>query len=111
MGAGSEIGPSTPIVVGGSDLEQNHTEAAMLNLMGSLAQRWGRNTTAAYDMVYSDTAYSAAQAQSIHLIDGNASSLQGALSTLGLNGNYTLVQEGPYEQLLTLSATRPSTAY
>ena len=29
MGAGSEIGPSTPIVEGGTALEQNHTEDAM----------------------------------------------------------------------------------
>ena len=41
MAPGSEIGPSTPIVVGGSALEQNHTQAAMLDYMTSLAERVG----------------------------------------------------------------------
>src|ERR1700751_3565564 len=53
MGTGSEIGPSTPIVVGGSALEQNHTEDGMLSLMTSLAEKWGRNSTAAQNMVVS----------------------------------------------------------
>ena len=51
MATGSVIRPSTPIVVGGTYLEQNHTQAAMLNLLVSLAQKWGRNATAAYFMV------------------------------------------------------------
>ena len=59
MAPGSEIGPSTPIVVGGTALEQNHTQAAMLDYMTSLAERWGRNTTAVYDMVQYDQAFSA----------------------------------------------------
>ena len=57
MGPGSAIGPSTPIVVGGSTLEQNHTQSAMLNLMTSLAERWGRNQTMAYEMVQGDQAF------------------------------------------------------
>ncbi len=101
MGPGSEIGPSTPIVVGGSSLEQNHTEDAMIQLMVSLAQRWGRNETAAYAMVYSDTAYSASQAYEYHLIDGSATSLQGALAALGLPANYVTVHESTYERLLS----------
>ena len=59
MGPGSEIGPSTPIVVGGTALEQNHTEDAMIDIMQSLATSWGRNTTAAFNMVYADQAFSA----------------------------------------------------
>jgi len=101
MGPGSVIGPSTPIVVGGTDLEQNHTEGAMISLMVSLADKWGRNSTAAYDMVYSDTAYSASQAGSYHVDDGNASSLQQALSEWGLPSSYSTVQEGTYDQLLS----------
>ncbi len=101
MGPGSEIGPSTPIVEGGTPLEQNHTAGAMLSLMTSLAEKWGRNTTAAHAMVLSDVAYSAADAYKFHLTQGNASTLQGALSQLGLGSSYTLVQEGPYEQLLS----------
>lgn len=102
MGSGSEIGPSTPIVEGGTALEQNHTEDAMIQLMVSLAQSWGRNTTAAYAMVYSDTAYSASQAYAYHLINGNASSLQDALTQFGLSSNSVVtVQEGVYDQLLS----------
>jgi membrane-bound serine protease (ClpP class) len=101
MGTGSEIGPSTPIVEGGTDLEQNHTEDAMISLMVSLAEKWGRNTTAAYDMVYSDLAYSAADAVAYHVVDGNASTLQGALAQFGITSGYTMLQEGTYDQLLS----------
>lgn len=102
MGSGSEIGPSTPIVEGGTALEQNHTEDAMIQLMVSLAQSWGRNTTAAYDMVYSDVAYSASQAYAYHLTSGSASSLQDAFSQFGLNeSNVVTVQESAYDQLLS----------
>ena len=101
MGPGSEIGPSTPIVVGGTPLEQNHTQGAMLSLMVSLAEKWGRNATAAQAMVLSDIAYSAADAYKLHLIEGNATTLQDALSRLGLGPNYTLVQEGLYAQFLS----------
>src|ERR1700751_2936630 len=69
MGPGSEIGPSTPIVVGGTPLEQNHTEGAMISLMVSLAEKWDRNSTAAQSMVYSDLAYSADDALRFHVAD------------------------------------------
>jgi membrane-bound serine protease (ClpP class) len=101
MGPGSEIGPSTPIVQGGTALEQNHTEGAMLSLMASLAEKWGRNSTAAQAMVLSDVAYSAADAYRLHLTEGNATTLQDALSRFGLGPGYTLVQEGAYDQLLS----------
>ncbi len=101
MGPGSEIGPSTPIVVGGTALEQNHTEGAMISLMVSLAEKWGRNSTAAQSMVYSDVAFSAADAYRFHLVEGNAATLQDALAQLGLTGGYTVVQEGLYEQFLS----------
>jgi membrane-bound serine protease (ClpP class) len=101
MGPGSEIGPSTPIVVGGTALEQNHTESAMVSLMVSLAEKWGRNSTAAQQMVVSDLAFSSSDAYRFHLINGNATSLQSALSQLGLPAAYTVVQEDPYDQLLS----------
>ena len=41
MAPGSAIGPSTPIVVGGTALEQNHTEDSMIELMQSLAAELG----------------------------------------------------------------------
>ena len=101
MGAGSEIGPSTPIVEGGTALDQNHTEGAMLSLMASLAEKWGRNATAAQNMVLADVAYSAADAYRLHLTEGNATTLQGALAQFGLAPSYTVVQEGIYDQMLS----------
>jgi len=101
MGPGSEIGPSTPIVEGGTALEQNHTEDAMISLMVSLAEKWGRNSTAAQAMVVSDVAYSAADAYRFHVTEGNATTLQGALSQFGLGPGYTVVQEGAFDQLLS----------
>ncbi|MDG6967642.1 MAG: nodulation protein NfeD [Nitrososphaerota archaeon] len=101
MGSGSEIGPSTPIVQGGSALQQNHTEDAMVSLMVSLAQKWGRNATAAREMVLSDVAYSASAAIKNGLVEGSATSLGGALAQLGLPAAYTTVQEGFYDQLLS----------
>jgi membrane-bound serine protease (ClpP class) len=103
MGPGSVIGPSTPIVVGGSELEQNHTASAALQLMVSLAERWGRNTTAAYYMVYSNRAYSAEEAVRNHVADALSPSLGDALDLLGLKGLARLeVAENAYEQLLSL---------
>ena len=102
MGNGSFIGPSTPIVVGGTPLEQNHTESAMLALMESLAARWGRNVTAAEDMVLYDIAYTAAQAYRIHLINGMADSLEQAMDEWGLaNASTVTISENAYEQFLS----------
>ena len=102
MGPGSEIGPSTPIVVGGTALEQNHTEDAMLETMQSLAQNWGRNQTAVYNMVIYDLAFSANDAVVNNVADGTANSLSDALSQLGLSGNpQTTLSENLYEQLLS----------
>ena len=102
MAPGSEIGPSTPIVVGGSALEQNHTQAAMLDYMTSLAERWGRNTTAIYDMVQYDQAFSANEAVAVHVADGTADSFSAALTQLGLSNNpQEILSENIYEQLIS----------
>jgi membrane-bound serine protease (ClpP class) len=102
MGPGSEIGPSTPIVVGGTALEQNHTEDAMIELMESLATDWGRNVTAVFNMVYADQAFSTNQAVAFHVVDGAANSLSNALSIWGLSGNpQVTLSENFYEQLLS----------
>jgi membrane-bound serine protease (ClpP class) len=102
MASGSEIGPSTPIVVGGSSLEQNHTQAAMLSLMVGLAQEWGRNTTAAYNMVQADQAFSATEAFNYHIIDGLANSLNEAIAKLGLSGKQQVVlNESLYDQFIS----------
>lgn len=102
MGPGSAIGPSTPIVVGGTELEQNHTQAAMLKLMVSLAQRWGRNSTAAYGMVQGDQAYSANEAVEYHLAEGFAGSLDDAIAKLGLSGKQQVtISVSVYEQFIS----------
>ncbi len=102
MAPGSEIGPSTPIVVGGSALEQNHTQAAMLDYMTSLAERWGRNTTAVYDMVQYDQAFSANEAVTVHVADGKADSFSAVLIQLGLSNNpQEKLGENLYEQIIS----------
>jgi membrane-bound serine protease (ClpP class) len=102
MGSGSVIGPSTPIVVGGTDLEQNHTQAAMLGLMVSLADKWGRNSTAAYNMVQEDQAFSAQKAFDYHMIDGLAGSLSDVINTLGLSGKQQItLSESLYDQFIS----------
>jgi len=102
MGPGSEIGPSTPIVVGGSQLEQNHTEAAMLSLMESEADRWDRNSTAAGDMVLYDESYTAQQAVGLHLVNGMAANLTDAEKEVGVYGAPQVqFSEGYYDQFLS----------
>jgi membrane-bound serine protease (ClpP class) len=102
MAPGSAIGPSTPIVVGGSALEQNHTQAAMLSFLTSLAERWGRNTTAVFDMVQANEAFSANEAVAVHVADGIAGSLDSALSQIGLSTNPQVnLSEDAYEQIIS----------
>jgi membrane-bound serine protease (ClpP class) len=102
MAPGSEIGPSTPIVVGGTELEQNHTQAAMLNYLTSLAENWGRNTTAVLYMVQSNQAFTANQAVSVHVADGISNSLPDALKQLGLSENaQVLLSQDLYEQIIS----------
>ncbi len=85
MANGTYIGPSTPIVVGGTSLEQQHTTSAMEQYMVSLAAEHGRNTTAAYSMVSNNTAYNDTEAYRIHLINGIYGSLDQALASLSLS--------------------------
>ena len=101
MGPGSEIGPSTPIVVGGSELEQNHTEDAMLSLMQGEARAWGRNMTAVYNMVINDKAYSYSQALNSHIAEKTASTLAQAQQELNLSGVPSItISENYYDQFL-----------
>ncbi len=102
MAPGSQIGPSTPIVVGGTDLEQNHTQAAMLSYMQSLAQEWGRNLTAIYNMVQYNQAYSANDAIGNNVANGIANSLTDAINQLGLSGHpQEVLSESIYEQVIS----------
>ncbi|MEM0117578.1 MAG: nodulation protein NfeD [Conexivisphaerales archaeon] len=84
MGPGSIIGPSTPIVVGGTALEQQHVENATLATMKSLAQSHNRNVTAAAVMVTNNVAYTAEEAVRYGLANGFANSLQQMLAQVGL---------------------------
>lgn len=103
MGPGSQIGPSTPIVEGGSALQQNHTEDAMLSLMQSLAQEHGRNQTAVTQMVLYDIAYSYSDALTYHVADAPSNSLGETIQILGLSGASVItIGENPTEQLLSL---------
>jgi membrane-bound serine protease (ClpP class) len=102
MAPGSQIGPSTPIVVGGTPLEQNHTQATMLSLMTSLSQQWGRNTTAVYNMVQYNQAFSVNDAVAVHIADGKAISLSDALNQVGLSSNPQVsLGEDLYEQIIS----------
>ncbi len=102
MGPGSQIGPSTPIVEGGTALEQNHTEDGMLSLMMSLAQANGRNATAVNQMVLYDVAYSYTDALAYHVADSSSNSLGQTLQSLGLSGDSVVtISENPIEQLLS----------
>jgi membrane-bound serine protease (ClpP class) len=94
MGDSSAIGSSTPIVVGGTDLEQNHTESFMLAYMQTLAENHSRNITAAAAMVLEDKAYTAAEAIRIGIADGSANSISDVLSQVGLAGA-TMITASP----------------
>ena len=85
MGPGSEIGPSTPIVEGGTALQQNHTASAMLLFMSSLAEKNNRNTTAASNMVLYDIAFSQQQALQYHVADRASNSLAQTIDDLNLS--------------------------
>jgi membrane-bound serine protease (ClpP class) len=102
MAAGSAIGSSTPIVVGGTDLEQNHTETFMVNYMEGLAAEWGRNVTAAQNMVLGDEAFSWVDAVDNHVADGSANSLSEVLSDVGLAGApQVTLSESLYDQFIS----------
>ena len=74
----------------------------MLDYLTSLAEKWGRNTTAVYDMVQSDQAFSANEAVTVHVADGTASSLSEVLNQLGLSGNPQVsLSEDFYEQIIS----------
>ncbi|HVP17267.1 MAG TPA: nodulation protein NfeD [candidate division Zixibacteria bacterium] len=102
MGPGSEIGPSTPIVVGGTDLEQNHTQAAMLSIMLALAEQWGRNSTDAFNMVQQDEAFTANEAVDDHLVDGLANSLSDLITRLGFSDRQQVtLNESLYNEFIS----------
>ena len=102
MGPGSEIGPSTPIVVGGTSLEENHTLNGMEALMSSLAQAHGRNVTEAANMVYNDVALTSSQAFSYRISNGIATNFSAFLAANNLSSySKATVSESYYDQFLS----------
>ncbi len=102
MGSGSYIGPSTPIVEGGTALQEQHTTNAMAALMRSMAMAHGRNGTAAQNMVFNNTAYTETEAVSINLVTGYSPNLTALLASLHLS-SYPVVTENPnfYDNFLS----------
>lgn len=102
MAPGSEIGPSTPYIIGGTNLEQQHVENYAISLMQTLALAHGRNVTAAGIMVSNNSAYTYADAISLHVADGLSTSLPKTLSILNLSSDTVItISENLSEQTLS----------
>jgi membrane-bound serine protease (ClpP class) len=103
MGPGSQIGPSTPYILGGGTaLEQNHTTNFAVSFMVALAQAHGRNVTAANQMAANNVAYSYADALKYHVADASSNSLGQTINMLNLSGaNIVSISETPTEQLVS----------
>ncbi len=102
MGKGSEIGPSTPIVVGGTSLEQKHTTDAMESFMTAMANAHNRNATAAFNMVSNNTAYNETQAVKNGVVNGYSPSLNAFINSENLSSyNRIYANENAYDQFLS----------
>ncbi len=102
MAPGSQIGPSTPYIIGGTQLEQQHVQNYALSLMESLAQANGRNVTAAGIMVSNNTAYYYDEAIRLDVANGLSVSLPQTLSILGLSGaSIVTISENLSEQTVS----------
>jgi len=102
MGSGSIIGPSTPYIIGGDPLQQQHVQNAMVAYIRSLAERNGYNVTAAVSMAESNVAYSAVQAVSLGLVTGMRETLDAFLAAVGLSGSsVTRFDEPVYDRFLS----------
>lgn len=86
MGTGTIIGPSTPYIIGGTTLEEDHVANYTDTLMVGLAALHGRNQTAALQMAEFNVAYTGAQAIQYHLVDGYSGSLSQTLALVGESG-------------------------
>ncbi len=104
MGPGSQIGPSTPYILGGGTaLEQNHTTEYAVSFMQALAQAHGRNVTAVTQMALYNVAYSYADALKYHVADYSSNSLAQTIAILNLTGaTVVTISETPTEQLVSL---------
>lgn len=104
MGPGSQIGPSTPYILGGGTaLEQNHTTDYAISFMDALAQEHGRNVTAATQMAAYNVAYDYNDALMYHVADASSNSLAQTIDMLNLTGaSVVTISETPTEQLVSL---------
>jgi len=104
MGPGSQIGPSTPYILGGgTDLEQNHTTDYAISFLQALAKEHGRNVTAVTQMAAYDIAYSYSDALKYHVADASSDSLAQTIGLLNLTGSSIVtISENPTEQLVSL---------
>jgi membrane-bound serine protease (ClpP class) len=104
MGPGSQIGPSTPYILGGGTaLEQNHTTDYAVSFMVALAQEHGRNLTAVTQMAAYNVAYDYADALMYHVADASSYSLGQTIAMLNLTGSAVVtISETPTEQLVSL---------
>ena len=104
MGPGSQIGPSTPYILGGGTvLEQNHTTEYAVSFLQALAKEHGRNVTAATQMAAYDIAYSYSDALIYHVADASSNSLEQTIGLLNLTGaSVVTISESPTEQLVSL---------
>jgi membrane-bound serine protease (ClpP class) len=104
MGPGSQIGPSTPYILGGGTaLEQNHTTDYAISFMVALAQEHGRNVTAVTQMAAYNVAYDYTDALKYHVADASSYSLGQTISMLNLTGaSVVTISETPTEQLVSL---------
>jgi membrane-bound serine protease (ClpP class) len=102
MGSGSIIGPSTPYIIGGDPLQQQHVQNAMVAYIRSLAEKNGYNVAAAVSMAQNNTAYSAAQAASLGLVTGLRETLDSFLAAVGLGGSPVTRSDQPiYDRFLS----------
>src|SRR5579863_2545114 len=102
MSDSSVIGPSTPYIIGGTTLEEDHVANYTLALMQDLAQVHGRNVTAVSQMAADNVAFTGIEAIQYHVADGYSGSLTQTLSLINASrASIVTVSENPSEQILT----------
>ncbi len=108
MVRGTTIGSATPIVSGIPTGEENTTLRKDINAftteMQSLASLWGRNVTAAGLMVSQGVSYTADDAKRLNVVTGviSATSLDGALTALGVPAGTSIETPGIRSQFISL---------
>ena len=103
MGSGSVIGPSTPYIIGGTALEEQHVKNFSVQYIGALASRNHYNVSAAENMAQNNVAYNASTAAAVGLITGQAQSFKQFLGLIGMqNATISSFPEPLYDQFLSV---------